>query len=316
MKSYVNQWDLTKSVVEGAAQRVHEDTQRFASGLNGCMVVVLDALFTLVVFVPILVDLGERIVSPTWATMLGSYWIVALAAFSATIALIIAATIGRRLVGLEIANQRVEARLRHMLVVLEMSPHVGVHSDVHSYVHNCMHNAVHNGVNNNNNNNNSDDENPPANVFVSTWNDLYKNYHNLFLSFMYLNTWLTTFEQYVVMLPYMVAAPLLFAPEPVTITLGTLVKLSNAFGKVFGSFNIVGDNWASINDFCSCVVRLREFEKSISRDIASRTSTWHSTLIDRRIQRSTERDVNECEDDDARHKRHGASTSEMSEMYR
>ena len=61
---------------------------------------------------------------------------------------------------------------------------------------------------------------------------------------------------------YMVAAPLLFAADDSRITLGILVQISNAFGKVFDSFNTVADNWMSVNEWRSVLVRLREFERS------------------------------------------------------
>ena len=44
--------------IEGASQRLHEDTQRFSTGLDLFLGIVLDALCTLVVFTPILFDLG------------------------------------------------------------------------------------------------------------------------------------------------------------------------------------------------------------------------------------------------------------------
>jgi peptide/bleomycin uptake transporter len=259
MQSYVGKWNPQQRPVEGAAQRVHEDTQRFASGLNGCMVIVLDSVCTLVVFIPILVDIGTRIVAPHWARELGDAWVWLLALWSALIGVAVAGIIGRKLIGLEVNNQKVEANLRRELVLLETAP-VSV----------CC--------------SSSEDQaggqaemTSPSPAFVGLWDDLRENYHRLFVNFMSLNAWLATFEQYMVLVPYLVAAPLLFAPPPDTITLGTLVQLSNSFGKVFSSLNIVGDNWGAINEFVSCVVRLRQFEKSVNRWIpGAYTSSTHS----------------------------------------
>jgi peptide/bleomycin uptake transporter len=259
MKSYVGKWNPQQRPVEGAAQRVHEDTQRFASGLNGCMVIVLDSVCTLAVFIPILVDIGTRIVAPHWARGLGDAWVVLLALWSALAGVAVAGIIGRKLIGLEVNNQKVEANLRRELVLLETAPlsvccsssedQAGGQAEMTS----------------------------PSPAFVSLWYDLRENYHRLFVNFMSLNAWLSTFEQYMVLVPYLVAAPLLFAPQPDTITLGTLVQLSNSFGKVFASLNIVGDSWGAINEFVSCVVRLRQFEKSVNRWIpGAYTSSTHS----------------------------------------
>ena len=50
--------------IEGASQRLHEDTQRFSKGLDLFLGIVLDALCTLVVFTPILFDLGAQAPPP------------------------------------------------------------------------------------------------------------------------------------------------------------------------------------------------------------------------------------------------------------
>jgi peptide/bleomycin uptake transporter len=259
MKSYVNRWNPQQRPVEGAAQRVHEDTQRFSSGLNGCMVVVLDSICTLVVFIPILVDIGKRVVAPHWSRWLGDAWLLCLALWSAFVGVVVAGIIGRKLIGLEVNNQKVEAKLRCELVLLETAPASVC----------CASNEDEAG---------GDAEmSNPSSAFVSLWRDLRDNYHLLFLNFMSLNAWLAIFDQYMVLVPYLTAAPLLFAPEPDNITLGTLVQLSNSFGKVFDALNIVGDNWGSINEFCSCVVRLNQFEKSVNRWIpATATRSTHN----------------------------------------
>ena len=64
-----------------------------------------------------------------------------------------------------------------------------------------------------------------------------------------------------VIFPYVIAAPLLFAEDPShQITLGTLVQMSNSFDKVFSSLSVVSENWGEINEFRSVIVRLRQFE--------------------------------------------------------
>ena len=278
MKSYVSKWNPQQRPVEGAAQRVHEDTQRFSSGLNGCMGIVLDAACTLIVFVPILVDIGRRVAAPRWSRGLGDAWILCLALWSALAGVVVAAIIGRKLIGLEVNNQKVEAGLRRELVTLETAP-VAVC---------CSSQGDDAGG--------DADMRNPSSAFVTLWYDLRENYHRLFINFMSLNAWLTVFEQYMTLVPYLAAAPLLFAPEPDNITLGTLVQLSNSFGKVFASLNVVGDSWGAINEFCSCVVRLRQFEKSVDRWIpAAERSGTHSNgetvLVARGAPRSNDPDI-------------------------
>ena len=258
MRSYLDRWDITTDPIEGSAQRLHEDTQRFCVALQGCLGLMLDAVFTLIVFVPILLDLSRQIPPPVDLTFLNDYWLLVTAYVAAFVGLTGAMITGTRLVGLEVNNQKVEAELRRDLVILETSPEAlfGESSST------------------------SRDGSPrssgsrrslrgsacarPLLFFAQTLKELSYNYHALFRNFFVLNVWLTAFDQVMVLFPYIVAAPLLFADTPEQrITLGTLVKLSNSFDKVFGSLNVVADNWSSVNEWRSVVRRLREFEKRL-----------------------------------------------------
>jgi peptide/bleomycin uptake transporter len=243
------------------------------------MVLVLDAVCTLVVFVPVLLDIGSRVRAPDWLEYLDGAWILCLAVVSALLGLIVASIIGRKLIGLEVNNQVVEARLRRELVLFETaSSFVYSSSSISS---NTQEDDVDDGSETIN----------PSYAFAVLWIELKSNYGRLFENFMSLNAWLATFEQYMVVVPYLAAAPLLFAPGDKKISLGTLVQFSNSFGKVFSSLNIVADNWGAINEFCSCVVRLRQFERSVgmcvsftesnasrSRSSSSSSSRTHDAL--------------------------------------
>ena len=67
-----------------------------------------------------------------------------------------------------------------------------------------------------------------------------------------------------VLVPYLLVAPLLFAEDPDgRITLGTLVKMSNAFARCFDAMAVVSDNWNAVNAWRSVLRRLREFEATI-----------------------------------------------------
>ena len=56
---YTEHWDKLRSI-EGASQRVQEDTMRFASTMEGLGVSFIDALLTLVAFLPVLVRTLEQ----------------------------------------------------------------------------------------------------------------------------------------------------------------------------------------------------------------------------------------------------------------
>lgn len=221
MRSYLHRWNTQIPAIEGASQRVHEDTQRFASGIQSCVATVLQSLFTLGVFCPVLYDLDPGLMGVAAAAALGG--------------LSVSVLVGWPLVGLEVNNQKVEAELRKRLVLLETVP-----ADVHT-------------------------AGTPYTQFIRVFGDLTRNYRNLYCSFAALSTWLSLYEQIVVILPYALVAPRLFAADPAgRFTLGKLVKVANAFGKVFDSLNVISDRWLDINEWRSCLRRLREFEREVS----------------------------------------------------
>lgn len=114
----------------------------------------------------------------------------------------------------------------------------------------------------------------PALYFKLSLQRLGKNYHSLFRHFSLLNLWLSFYDQVMIIFPYVVAAPLLFADsESDRITLGVLIKLSNSFDKVFSSMSVISENWSAVNEFRSVVVRLREFESKLYEQRHTHTST-------------------------------------------
>lgn len=238
MKAYLREWNTDRESIEGASQRLHEDSQRFSSALQGCLSSLLDAAATLVVFTPALFELGAKVRPPVDLGSLGEAangWLWATALLAALVGLGGAAFLGQRLVGIEVANQRVEASLRKDLVLLETNPSAIV------------------------------GEAPPGSVpwpfFGLVLGRLSENYHALFRHFTLVNAWLAWHDQCLLVLPYFLAAPLLFSADPASrITLGTLIQVSNCFEKVFSSLSIVSDNWIFVNEFRSVVVRLGEFE--------------------------------------------------------
>lgn len=146
----------------------------------------------------------------------------------------------------QVNNQKVEAELRKKLVLLEADA-----KEVHT-----------NGT--------------LYSAFTRVIHDLTLNYWRLYLSFAALSCWLSAYEQLAMLLPYVVAAPRLFDADPVRrFTLGKLVKVSNAFGKVFDSLNVVSDRWLAVTEWRSCLRRLREFE----REVSSRSPAHPARLV-------------------------------------
>ena len=234
MTSYLNRWNTTVPAIEGASQRVHEDTQRFASGIQSCVAVVVQSVFTLAVFCPVLYSLDPQLMGIAAGVAMGGLGVSML--------------VGWPLVGLEVNNQVVEAELRTKLVILETDP-----SSIFSV-------------------------GTPFTPFIRLFHSLALNYRNLYLSFAVLGTWLSLYEQVAVLLPYMLVAPRLFADRPEDVfTMGKLVKVSNSFGKVFDSLNVISDRWLEINAWRSCLRRLREFEREVSNRSPARACKLTST---------------------------------------
>jgi ABC-type long-subunit fatty acid transport system fused permease/ATPase subunit len=244
MRAYLEAWDTQREPIEGASQRLHEDTQRFSFGLEGCLITLLDAVFTLCVFTPILLGLSKEIAPPFDMGQLRDSWLFGMAFTCSIVGLVGAALLGQKLVGLEVSNQKVEALLRKDLVLLETTPAVIVGTRP-----------------------SSDDRYAaflPQTYFRNTLESLHKNYFALFKHFGVLNCWLSFFDQVMVLAPYAIAAPLVFAANlDDRITLGTLIKMSNSFEKVFASLSVIAENWGAINDFRSTYRRLSEFESKL-----------------------------------------------------
>ena len=211
---------------------------------RGLLITVLDAGFTLTVFTPILLDLSVEVTPPMAMGAFRDSWLFGMAFTCSLVGLLGAAILGQKLVGLEIANQKVEALLRKDLVLLETTPAVIVGTRP-----------------------SSDDRHAaflPQTYFRNTLESLRKNYFALFKHFGILNFWLSLFDQVMVIAPYAIAAPLVFAANSDRrITLGTLIKMSNSFEKVFASLSVIAENWGVTNDFRSTFRRLREFETKL-----------------------------------------------------
>ena len=184
MRSYMHDWDPNVPPIEGASQRLHEDTQRFAKGVDSYLSVLLNSVCTLVVFTPILFRLGGKVAPPPLIGLpsLGDGWMFFCACASAAVGLGVAMLAGRHLVDLEVANQRVEAELRRDLVVLETTPELicGVRQNKTADLPEAPQLLA-----------------PPAPFFTRLWRALVDNYSALFRNFLGLNLWLDCSDQFI-----------------------------------------------------------------------------------------------------------------------
>jgi peptide/bleomycin uptake transporter len=310
MTEYYRAWDPERRQIEGASQRLHEDTQRFARGCDTCMITILNSVTTLAVFVPVLRDLSTKVTPPAILKFAAGSWLVLIAVWSSFVSILVSAVIGRRLLRLEVANQRIEADLRRNLVLLEAVPKAvcikpsdeGKPAEDEEF-----------------------DSDPGAPVslqkqsFELIWFQLDANYSNLFKNFLGLNYWLTSFDQLLIILPYLLVAPLLFAPPETRVALGTLVQLSDSFAKVFDSLSVIADSWVGINEFASAVVRLRQFEVALygysitPEDQTTRSERCDTKLVANHLARSD--DANNDNNDNNTNNTNNTKTTKTASVH-
>jgi len=220
---YVANWPRLRTI-EGASQRVQEDTMRFASTVEGLGVNLISAVLTLLAFLPVLVRLSSNV---TELPLLGSisYPLVFAAIIWSILGTGVLALIGIRLPRIEFLNQRVEAAYRKELVLGE------------------------------------DDlarANPPT--LSVLFGDIRRNYFRLYLNFMYFNVGRIVYLQTDVIFPYVLLAPTIVAGK---ITLGAMNQILNAFTQVRTSFQYLVNSWSTIVELISIYQRLRGFEAKI-----------------------------------------------------
>ena len=220
---YVANWPRLRTI-EGASQRVQEDTMRFASTMEGLGVNLISAVLTLLAFLPVLVRLSSNV---TELPLLGSiaYPLVFAAVIWSILGTGVLALIGIRLPRIEFLNQRVEAAYRKELVLGEDDPARA---------------------------------NPPT--LGVLFSDIRRNYFRLYLNFMYFNVGRIVYLQTDVIFPYVLLAPTIVAGK---ITLGAMNQILNAFTQVRTSFQYLVNSWSTIVELISIYQRLRGFEAKI-----------------------------------------------------
>jgi len=220
---YVANWPRLRTI-EGASQRVQEDTMRFATTMEGLGVNLISAVLTLLAFLPVLVRLSSNV---TELPLIGSipYPLVFAAVIWSILGTGVLALIGIRLPRIEFLNQRVEAAYRKELVLGEDDP---ARAD------------------------------PPT--LSVLFDDIRTNYFRLYLNFMYFNVGRIVYLQTDVIFPYVLLAPTIVAGK---ITLGAMNQILNAFTQVRTSFQYLINSWSTIVELISIYQRLRGFEAKI-----------------------------------------------------
>ena len=221
---YMSLWPRVRHI-EGASQRVQEDTMRFASIMENLGVSLIDAAMTLIAFLPILWGLSSYVTElpvigavPQALVFVAIIWSI----FGTTLL----AIAGIKLPGLEFRNQRVEAAYRKELVYGE---------------------------------DNADRAQPPT--VKDLFEDVRTNYFRLYLNYLYFNVVRYGYLQIGVLIPYIALAPTILAAG---FTLGVMQQIIRAFGRVENSFQYLVNSWTTIVELLSIYKRLKTFEAAIA----------------------------------------------------
>lgn len=220
---YMAHWDKLRHI-EGAAQRVQEDTMRFASIMEGLGVDFMRSLMVLFAFLPILAGLSAKVTELPFfgAVHYSLVWVAIGFALGGTVLL---AVVGIKLPGLQFQNQRVEAAYRKELVYGEDDPARAQ---------------------------------PP--VAGKLFGDVRRNYFRLFFHYLYFDVAKWSYLQVGVLVPYVALGPTLVAGA---VTLGVMQQIVRAFGRVESAFQFLVLSWSTIVELMSVYKRLRAFELQI-----------------------------------------------------
>ena len=223
---YMQYWPQLRHI-EGAAQRVQEDTMRFASIVENLGVAFIRSVMTLIAFLPILWGLSAHVTELPWLGVV-NHSMVYLAILSAACGTVLLAIVGIKLPGLEFKNQMVEASYRNELEFGE------------DYAHRA---------------------DPPT--IYELFAHVRKNYFNLYKHYMYFDVAKWSYLQFSVILPYIAMGPSIVAGA---VTLGVLQQIVRAFSKVEDSFQFLVRSWHVIVELMSIYKRLKAFERAINRE--------------------------------------------------
>nr|WP_255606873.1 peptide antibiotic transporter SbmA [Brucella anthropi] len=220
---YVSHWPKLRSI-EGAAQRVQEDTMRFSTTLEQLGVSLVKSVMTLIAFLPVLFSFSEKVSELPVIGMVPHALVVA-AIFWAAFGTGFLALVGIKLPGLEFNNQRVEAAYRKELVYGED------HADRAEPI-----------------------------TLGELFRNVRHNYFRLYFHYVYFNVARIFYIQADNIFPTLILVPSIVAGK---LTLGLMNQITNVFSQVQGSFQYLVNSWTTIIELLSIYKRLRAFEAVI-----------------------------------------------------
>jgi peptide/bleomycin uptake transporter len=223
---YVANWDQLRRI-EGASQRIQEDTMRFAQTVEDLGTSLIQSVMTLIAFIPILWGLSSYIKAiPIFGAVPQALVVIAVlwSAFGTGLL----AIAGIRLPGLNFRNQRVEATYRKELVLGEDNP----------------------------------DRAQPQ-TLAELFSHVRRNFFRLYVNYLYFNIARYGYLQASVLVPYVALAPTIAAAG---FTLGIMQRILNSSDQVTSSFQYLVSSWSTIVELLSIYKRLQAFEATLHHE--------------------------------------------------
>jgi len=220
---YHSVYDKARTI-EGASQRVQEDTIKFTRIMEGLGTSFIESIMVLIQFVPILLGLSVGI--PIFFFGDWQYGLITGAlvwTLGGTLFLIALGWI-LRLVGVEYDLQKKEAAYRKILVIAE------------------------------------DDGNVRPKRIDELFADVRSIHFLSYVRYLYFNVGRMAYLQANVLSAYVFLAPAIVAG---VVTLGVMQQIIRAFGRVEGSMQYLLKAWPTIIELLSVFKRLREFESKL-----------------------------------------------------
>ena len=220
---YHSQWNKAHAI-EGASQRVQEDTLKFARIMESLGAELLRSIMTLIAFLPILYTLSEKVTELPWFGEVAHsmVWVAIITALGGTILL---ALVGIKLPGIEYDIQKKEAAYRKVLVLGEDNL-----------------------------------EKASSPVINNLYDGVRKIHYKQYFHYLYFNAAKWSYLQGMVIVPYIALAPTIITGA---VTLGFVQQIARAFGRVEASLQYLVRSWPIIVELISVRRRLAEFERQI-----------------------------------------------------
>jgi peptide/bleomycin uptake transporter len=220
---YYSKWKIVRTI-EGASQRIQEDTMRFSRTMEDLGTSLMDSFMTLIAYLPLLAVLSAPVKE---LPIVGEipFPLVTAAIFWSIFGTLLMIVAGIKLPGLEFQNQRVEAAFRKELVY---------------------------------------GEDDPLRAQPGTVKDLFgnvrKNNFRMFWHYGYFNMMRFFYLQTDAIFPTMVMVPSVSAA---VITFGTFEQIRQSFGQVTNSFQYLINSWPTMVELISIHKRLQAFERAM-----------------------------------------------------